>query len=74
LRFSADTRLLFGARIDCFDSDLSVTRNNLRPRKLEVYPQLKDEKLKQVRAPGDHLLQKPMVAGSVFYYQLRDML
>jgi glycine/D-amino acid oxidase-like deaminating enzyme len=31
-------------------------------------------KIKPVRVPGAHLLQKPMVALGVFYYQLRDML
>lgn len=31
-------------------------------------------KIKPVRVPGAHLLQKPMVALGVFYYRLRDML
>jgi glycine/D-amino acid oxidase-like deaminating enzyme len=31
-------------------------------------------KVKPVRVPGAHLLQKPMVSLGVFYYQLRDML
>jgi glycine/D-amino acid oxidase-like deaminating enzyme len=31
-------------------------------------------KVKPIRVPGAYLLQKPMVALGVFYYQLRDML
>jgi gamma-glutamylputrescine oxidase len=44
-RLSADKRLLFGGRCNYFGEDPEVIKNNLRPKLLRIYPELKNVRI-----------------------------
>lgn len=73
-RLSADKRLLFGGRINYFGSDPAFIRNNLRPRMLSIFPQLKNVKIDfawggSIGVPVNRVPQFGRVAPNVLFAQ-----
>ncbi len=73
-RLSADKRLLFGGRCNYFGNDPEIIKKNLRPRMLNIYPQLADIKLDYawggtIGVPVNRVPQIGRLSPKVFYAQ-----
>lgn len=73
-RLSADKRLLFGGRCNYFGDEPAIIERGLRPRMLEVYPQLADVGIDyawggRIGVPLHRVPQIGRLAPNVFYSQ-----
>ncbi len=73
-RLSTDKRLLFGGRFNYFDFEPDVIKKNLRPRMLQIYPQLADINIDYawggtIGVPINRVPQLGRISPSVFYCQ-----
>ena len=73
-RLSTDKRLLFGGRFNYFDFDPDVIKKNLRPRMLQIYPQLAEVNIDYawggtIGIPINRVPQLGRISPSIFYCQ-----
>jgi glycine/D-amino acid oxidase-like deaminating enzyme len=73
-RLSTDKRLLFGGRFNYFDFDPEVIKKNLRPRMLQIYPQLADINIDYawggtIGVPINRVPQLGRISPGIFYCQ-----
>jgi len=73
-RLSPDKRLLFGGRFNYFDFDPDIIKENLRPRMLQIYPQLADTNIDYawggtIGVPINRVPQLGRISPSIFYCQ-----